>query len=109
MALAANELGIIVVGLAVGYWVMSYVIEKRSSANPTPASEEKEEAIVPAWCAVLEVSPNSSRDEITRAYNKKIREYDPEKVADMGAEIRSVAATRAQEINRAYDEALRER
>jgi hypothetical protein len=60
------------------------------------------------WWEVLEVPRIATRDEVARAYKRKISEYHPDKVARMGDEIRALAERRSKEINAAYDEALRQ-
>ena len=52
---------------------------------------------------ILEVSSGSDFDAIKAAYQNKIRQYHPDKVADMGPEVQEVAEKHAQEINEAYD------
>lgn len=111
MNLAANEIGIIVVGLAVGYWVVSYLLERGKSSGATSTGDETSQKATPTdtrapWWIELGVKPDSSQDEIVRAYKQRISEYHPDKVASMGEEIRAVAARKAQEINAAYEEAL---
>jgi DnaJ-domain-containing protein 1 len=112
MALAANEIGIIVVGAAVGYWIVSYVLERGRSGRAGPAADERQQPDPPPsaparWWAVLGVQPDASREDIVKAYMRRIGENDPDKVATLSEEIRAVAAKRAQEIDAAYDEALR--
>ncbi|MDP7039475.1 MAG: J domain-containing protein [Myxococcota bacterium] len=52
---------------------------------------------------ILDVPVGSDFDAIKAAYQNKIRQYHPDKVADMGPEVRQVAEKHAQEINEAYD------
>ena len=47
------------------------------------------------------------RGDEARAYKRRISEYHPDKVAQMGEEIRALAERRSKEINAAYDEAMR--
>ena len=111
MSLSWNEALTIVIGLAGGYWLVTRVLE-----DDTPLSSQQPQAEPPsgapplspaAWWQVLEVQPHASRDDITAAYRRKMSEYHPDKVARMGAEIRAVAERKSQEINAAYEEALR--
>jgi len=51
---------------------------------------------------ILEVPPGSDFKAIKAAYQNKIRQYHPDKVADMGPEVREVAEKRSKEINEAY-------
>lgn len=60
------------------------------------------------WNLVLEVSTSASIDEIRVAYKQRIREYHPDKVAALGAEIRAVAERRSREINAAYEAAMKQ-
>jgi len=52
---------------------------------------------------VLGVDEDASADEIRRAYQQKMREYHPDRVANAGAELRELAERRSKEINAAYD------
>ncbi len=61
------------------------------------------------WHEVLEVSELATVEQIRTAYKQKISQYHPDKVADMGLEIRELAETRSKEINAAYDQALKAR
>lgn len=80
--------------------------ERPSSGGATaePAAEE-----APAWdpWAVLGVAPGASAEEITRAYRAQMKLYHPDRVADLGEELRDVAHRRSVEIQRAYDELAR--
>ena len=57
---------------------------------------------------VLEVSSNASQAEIRAAYQRLVRQYHPDRVADMGPELRALAEERTKEINQAYNR-LRQR
>jgi hypothetical protein len=69
------------------------------SARPTRA----------AWHKILRVPPDSSMEDIRRAYRRRMSEYHPDKVAQLGEEIRQVADQKSKEINAAYEEASRQR
>lgn len=56
------------------------------------------------WYQVLEVSSVASLDEIKRAYQRKIRQYHPDKVAGLGPEFTEIANLKAKEINLAYEQ-----
>ncbi len=58
---------------------------------------------------ILGLSENASNEEIKIAYKQKIKEYHPDKVADMGEEIRNLAKIRTQQINQAYEFLKKER
>ena len=52
---------------------------------------------------VLEVQPGASPEEIRLAYQVKIRQYHPDKVANLGPELRELAERHTKEINAAYE------
>jgi uncharacterized membrane protein YkvA (DUF1232 family) len=60
----------------------------------------------PLWdpYAVLGVVRGASAEEITRAYRAQMKLYHPDRVADLGDELRDVAHRKALEIQRAYEE-----
>jgi DnaJ-domain-containing protein 1 len=59
-----------------------------------------------AWdpYAVLGVPRDASPQEITHAYREQIKRYHPDRVADLGEELRQVAHRRTLDIQRAYAE-----
>lgn len=135
MSLSWHEMAAIGIGLAGGYWLVSRVLDGRDSPRdpergrePPPRGEPtggfgsssgrswyREESARPsastaggrAWWEVLGVPRDASRDEIALAYKRRISEYHPDKVAQMGEEIRALADSKSKEINAAYDEALK--
>jgi DnaJ-domain-containing protein 1 len=58
---------------------------------------------------VLGIEPHATLDEIKAAYRKRIREYHPDKVADLGRELQELAEAKAKEINAAYRAIIRAR
>ncbi|MCX7879814.1 MAG: J domain-containing protein [Ignavibacteria bacterium] len=52
---------------------------------------------------ILGIEKNSSPDEIKEAYRKKVREYHPDRVAQLGTELRELANKKMKEINWAYE------
>lgn len=51
---------------------------------------------------ILECSTEASFEEVRKAYHKKIKEYHPDKVLDLGKEIRKVAEVKTIELTAAY-------
>jgi hypothetical protein len=56
---------------------------------------------------ILGVRRGASFDEIRRAYRERMKEYHPDKVAGLGAELRELAERKAKEINMAFEELKR--
>ncbi|MFC1935682.1 DnaJ family molecular chaperone [Chloroflexota bacterium] len=56
---------------------------------------------------VLQVRHGASREEITAAYRRLVRQYHPDKVANLAPEFREVAERRMKEINAAYEQLKR--
>jgi DnaJ like chaperone protein len=54
-------------------------------------------------CRILQVNSNASIDQIKTAYKNRIKEYHPDKVANLGNDIKVLAEKKTQEINRAYE------
>lgn len=61
------------------------------------------------WYQVLEVSPTAPAGDIKAAYKRKIRKYHSDKLAGLGPEFIAIAEAKAQEINRAYQQACADR
>ena len=57
---------------------------------------------------ILGVSPSASREEIREAYRQRMREYHPDKVSHLGPDLRSLAESKAKQINEAYDALYRQ-
>ena len=122
--MTATETTVIIICLVGGYWLVSYFIRDPEEMEfPTGPEACKPDVGSPAgaetpqdgcgfqlpWNLVLGVPKSASRLEIVAAYKQKMSQYHPDKVANMGEEIRDLADRRSKEINAAYDAALRER
>lgn len=136
MSLSWHEIASILIGLGGGYWLVSRIIERNAEPDWTPedfgtqsksgrpddvgagrgdrsrtgsedAPPQEPSTAKRPWWEVLGVPQIATRDEIAAAYKRRISEYHPDKVANLGEEIRAVAERRSKEINAAYDEAMR--
>jgi len=78
-------------------------------AKDAPAGEASaEEAVTLSnWFRILDVGEHASREQIRAAYKRKISQYHPDKVNQMGQEIRELAGRKSQQINAAYELGMR--
>jgi DnaJ like chaperone protein len=97
--MSGMELLVVVVFLLLGYWIMSAILNWLSREGENASAEE--------WFRVLEVPQTASREEIVSAYKQKISEYHPDKVAQMGEELRALAECNSKQINAAYEAAMK--
>ena len=133
--MTGTEMLFIVVGLLLGYWIVSKLIGgkpdnsgarqqarqtaeaegTREQANREQERHEQtgdeppyaaEDAPLP-WHKVLQVSQAASREEIRKAYQSLIRQYHPDKVASLGPELRELCEQKTKTVNVAYDEAMK--
>jgi len=107
-----EEIGVIALCLFGGYWGVSLLFGRKrrktgSHAGEPPSQEPPPAKVPPSWTEVLGVNPDAGVDEIRRAYQQRMAEYHPDKVASLGAELRELAERKSKEINVAYDQACR--
>jgi len=80
--------------------------EKQNSSNQsnnrTESSNNMQFSIDEAY-SILEVNGNSNSEEIKTAYKKKIKEYHPDRLSGLGAELQQLAHQKTQAINSAYN------
>ena len=91
-------LTILVVGV-VAVLVMRALRQAGTRGAPPRSSEVPWDAY-----AVLGVGRGASAEEVTRAYRDLVKQYHPDRVADLGPELRQVAHRKTVEIQRAYAE-----
>ena len=72
-------------------------VEAEQSAPSSPPPKTVEECF-----AILGLGPVATSEEIKRAYRQRMKEYHPDKVANLGEKPRSLAAIEAQRLNVAY-------
>jgi preprotein translocase subunit Sec63 len=90
-----------VIAYVVWRW-LTRVVAAPPRARPVPAPTM---ALDPY--EVLGVTRDATLDEIRAAYQTKVQQYHPDKVASMGPELRDVAERRTKEINAAYEQLKR--
>lgn len=52
---------------------------------------------------IIGIKNNSTVDEIKSAYKQKLKEYHPDKVANLGMELKVLAEKKTKEINESYE------
>ncbi len=52
---------------------------------------------------ILGLQESSSAEEVRRAYQTLVKQYHPDRIADMAPELRELAEQRTQELNAAYE------
>ncbi len=107
--MTATEIGVMAVGLLLGYWLVSFFLKPGRSAGPRvpdtqPPTEPMERP--PPWHTVLQLAPDAGTQEIREAYFRLAAQYQPDQVQTLGPEIRELAARKLEEIETAYQEAL---
>ena len=110
--MSLEEIAVITLCLFGGYWGVSFLFQRKDRERGPRAGAvppQQQQSAAPAWATVLGVSPDAGMDEIRRAYQQRIAEYHPDKVARLGAELRELAKRKSKEINLAYDKACRAR
>ena len=104
------ELGVIAIGLFLGYWAVStFLFPTRPKQPQAEAPPEPRRTTRADWTEVLAVPPTATAVEIRDAYRRLMSQYHPDKVNTLGQEFRDLATRKSQEITGAYAEAMRER
>lgn len=109
--MTATEIGVVAVGLLLGYWLVSFFLKSgrpppRADAPAMPPPTEPMAGPAP-WPKVLELAPDATLQEIRAAYFRLAEQYQPDKAQALGPEIQALAAQRLAEIETAYQDALR--
>ena len=76
--------------------------EQEPRQAPSPSQPKMEET--PFW-EILEVPKEATLTEIKKAYLQKLKDYHPDRVADMGPEIKQLAEQKTSQIVKAFNEA----
>ena len=110
-----------------GYWLVTSLLNKKKTSSHKTFNSDTEnnsnhnktgqqhsnnnssekDYIIINWFIILEVSEDANKDEIISAYKKRILKYHPDKVSNMGPEIREIAEQKSKQINLAYNYALK--
>ena len=105
--MTTTELMVIVGGGALGYWLVVVMWPNlRRSGRTAPPPVPQGQALM--WHEELGVPADASREQIDAAYRAKKAEYDPARVAHLAADIREMSRYRSEQLDLAYDAALRD-
>jgi DnaJ-domain-containing protein 1 len=107
---------VLAVCFLLGYWIVMRVMSwgdalkgGRDTAQPDGTDSDENEPVTKSnWFRILDVPENASREQISTAYRLKIAQYHPDKVAQLGPEIRALAEAKSKQINAAYDLGMRQ-
>lgn len=104
-----SEGAVIFFGLFAGYWVVSKLFFGSPPAKdePKPASTAAAAGAEPNCYDILGVSAEATADQIRDAYKHLISKYHPDKVDNLGQELKNLAEHKTQQITAAYREAMR--
>ena len=111
-------------GLVVGYFAVSKLIDSVEDKSPpdfktnqteqeSPRKDEQRQSNAAGqsesepWYVVLQVPRDATPAAVQLAYRKLMRQYHPDRVATLGAELQELAERKAKQINAAYEEAKR--
>lgn len=97
---------LIIGGLAVLGYVLVWKFWPGGRIEPRRPASVEPTARGLLWHEVLGVNPRASVPEITKAYRSLVSQYHPDKVAQLGAEIRHVAEEKTKQLNAAYEEGV---
>jgi DnaJ-class molecular chaperone len=96
---------ILLVGLVYVLWRLTAKVlglpRTERLRDPAPKST------APSPWDVLGVEPGASAERIKAAYQDKIRQYHPDRVAGLGPELQKVAEQQSKAINEAYSKLKR--
>ena len=114
MTMLRPEYLVVVIGLVLGYWIVSRYLSRTPGAKGSPVqgehpSQNTPDASPPSqpmpWDSVLGVLESASVEEIRKAYKFLMSQYHPDKLIGQGlpAGMIKAATERSQEIQAAYD------
>lgn len=116
--MSITEVTVVLFGLFLGYWVVSNLLGgkhqgkggKENATGDEQASgtdrQNTEQSSSATWHETLGVPSHATVDEIHSAYRSLISQYHPDKVANLGAELRELADRKSKEITSAYRNAM---
>ena len=81
---------------------------KKNQDNTGPTTQASPRQVPKTPCEILGLGPNASKNEIQAAYKQAIKKYHPDKLSHLGEEFSDLANEKFLEIQKAYDELMKE-
>lgn len=75
---------------------------KKNHSKSSNSSTQKQELTLQRAYEILNIKPNASQTDIKAAYTKMLKEYHPDKVANLGRELQELAHYKTLQITEAY-------
>jgi hypothetical protein len=104
-----SEGAVILFGLFAGYWVVSKLFFRPPPKDESKPAGAAPAAVEPGWHEILGVAAGATADQIRDAYKHLISKYHPDKVDNLGQELKDLAGHKTQQITAAYREGMRSR
>lgn len=106
-SLSTPEWFFIALAAAAGFFGVRHLIESVQERATGPADQPGAMGAVDAdWHLVLGVVEQASLEDIRLAYQRKISQYHPDKLAGLGPEFSEIAEAKTMALNRAYQAAI---
>jgi DnaJ-domain-containing protein 1 len=104
----ANVVVIVAICFALGYRLVSVLLERRSKhaerrSATADRTQDDPESIEGYYRKVLRVSESAGEEEIRTGYRTQLAKYHPDKVTHLGDEFYDLASRRTKEIIEAYE------
>jgi len=75
---------------------------QREQAHPSQRPRRKATPQVLAAFAVFSLDEGASFEQVRQAYHESVKAYHPDRVADLGSDLRRLAESKTKELNAAY-------
>ena len=111
------KIAVLLIAALVSFWVVSAILGRfqknptrtTSSSHSRAGSEQASDIEMlhadpfEEACRVLQLDRPFTTEQLRAAYRQRMSQYHPDKVSNLGLELRELAETKSKEINRAFD------